>query len=85
MCHGLAEATNDAVQNHVDLMVVCHVGINIKSIDIVQVFLDSTCLLDVTDFIKSPVWRTVVAIVVPDSALNLFPGIIPVSICFPLV
>ena len=65
-------------------MVVCHVGINIKSIDIVQVFLDSTCLLEIADLVKSPVRLIVVAIVLPDGVLDLFPSSMPMSICFPL-
>ena len=62
---------------------ISHLGIDIKSIDIVQVFLDSTCLLEITDPIKSPVRLVVVAIVFPNSILNLFLSIEPMLVRFP--
>ena len=38
MCHGLAEARSDTVEDDVDQVVVDHLSIDIKSIDIIQVF-----------------------------------------------
>ena len=63
-------------------MVVCYLDIDIESINIVQVFLDSTCLLEITDLIESPVSLILVAIVLADGVFNLIPGGIPVPICF---
>ena len=54
MCYGLAEARGDTVQDNVDEVVICHLGIDIESIDIIQVFLDSTCLFEITALVKSP-------------------------------
>ena len=53
--HGLVEARSDIVQDDIDLMVVCYLGIEIESIDIVQVFLHYTCLFEITNLVKSPV------------------------------
>ena len=44
VCHVLVEVSSNTVQNEVDKVVVSHVGIDIESIDIIQVFLDGTCL-----------------------------------------
>ena len=45
MCHGLAEARGDPVQDDIDEVMVGHLGIDIESINIIQVFLNSTnCL-----------------------------------------
>ena len=38
MCHGLAEARGDTVQDDIDEVVVSYLGIDIESIDIMQVF-----------------------------------------------
>ena len=83
MCHGLAEAKDDTVQDDVDQVVVGHLSIDIKSIDIIQVFLDSTCLFEVTDFVKSPVWRIVVAIVFPNGGRDFSPSIEPMLVRLP--
>ena len=55
VCHSLAEARGDTWQDDVDQLIVTHFGIDIESIDIVQVFLDSTCLFEITDLVKSPI------------------------------
>ena len=55
MCHGLAQARRDTIPDDGDKVVICHLGIDIESIDIVQLFLHSTCLLKITDLVKSPV------------------------------
>ena len=81
MCHGLAEAGCDTVQDDIDEVKVNHLGIDIESIDIMQVFLDSICLLEIANLIKSPVRLVVVAIVLPDGVLDLFPSSIPVPVC----
>ena len=83
MCHGLGEAKRDTVQDDIDEVMVSHLGIDIESIDIIQVFLDSTCLVGIPNLVKSPVWLVVVTILFPDSVFNLFPGSIPVPISFP--
>ena len=54
-CHSLAEARSDTVQDDVDEVMAGYLGINFDSIDIVQVFLDSTCLFEITYPVKSPV------------------------------
>ena len=65
-------------------MIVCHLGIDIESINIVQVFLDRTFVLKITNLVKHTVQLIVVAIVLPDDVLNFFLGSIPASISFPL-
>ena len=47
ICHSLAEARDDNVQDNVDKVVVCHFGIDIESMDIIQVSLDNTCFLEI--------------------------------------
>ena len=82
MRHGLAEAMGDTVYVDVDEVVVGHLGIDIKSIDIVQVLLDSTCLLEITYLVKSPVWLIVVTIVLPDGVRDVSPSIEPMLVGF---
>ena len=84
MCDGLAEARSDGVQDDIDQVVVSYLGIDIESIDIVQVLLDSPYLLDRTDLIKSPVQLVMLAVVFPFGILYFFSGSILVPICFPL-
>ena len=48
VCHSLGQARADTVQNDIDQVVVCHLGIDIKSVNIVQVLLDSTCLFEIS-------------------------------------
>ena len=61
-------------------MVVGHLGIYIESIDVVQVFLHSTCLFEVTDLVKSPVWLIVVGIVFPNGGRDFSPSIEPMLV-----
>ena len=56
MCYGLAEARGDTIPDDVDKMMVCHFSKDIESINIIQVFLDRTCLYEITDSVKSPIW-----------------------------
>ena len=51
LCHDLAEARGSTVQDDVDQLIVSHLVIDIKSIDIVQVFLDRSCLFEITNLI----------------------------------
>ena len=83
MYHGLAEARCDTVQEDNDEVKVSHLGIDIESIDIIQVFLDSTCLLEITYLVKSPVWLIVVTRVLPNGVLDLFPSIAPMHVRLP--
>ena len=53
--HALVQARGDTVLDDIDKVMVTHLGIDIESIDIVQLFLHSTCLLKITDLVKSPV------------------------------
>ena len=62
---------------------VSHFGIDIKSINIVQAFLDSTHLFQIPDLVKSPVQVIVVAIVISDAVLDMFPDDIPAPIHSP--
>ena len=66
MCHGLVEARGDIVQDDIDEVMVSHLGMDIESIDIIHVFLHSTCLFEIAYLVKSPVWLIVVAIVFPN-------------------
>ena len=49
--YGLAEARGDTFSDDVDEMVVCHLRIDIVSIDVIQVFLHGTCELEITDLV----------------------------------
>ena len=64
---------------------VSHLSVDIKSINIVQIFLDSTCLLEITNLVNSPVWLIVVAIVLPDGVRDFSPSIEPMLVGFPLL
>ena len=83
VCHGLVEARDNTIQDNVDEVVVSHLGIDIESIDIVQVFLHSTCLLEIIDLIKSPVRLIVVSKVFPNSVCNFSTSIKPMLVRFP--
>ena len=83
MYHGLAKARCDTVQDNMYEVMVSHLGIDIESIDIVQVFLHSTSLLEITDLVKIPVQLVMVAIVFLDGILNLFPSIEPMLVRLP--
>ena len=82
-CHGLAEARGNTVQNDVDEVMVSYLGVDIASIDIVQLFLHSTCLFEITDLVKSPVRLVMVTIVFPNGILKLFPSIEPMLVGLP--
>ena len=81
LCHKLLEARGNTVQDTVDEVMVHYLSITIVSIDIILVLLDTTCLLEITDLAKGPVWLIVVAIVFSNSVFNVFSGIkhMPVS------
>ena len=81
--HGLAEARGDTIQDDINEVMVGHLGIDIKSIDIIQVFLDSTCLFEITYLVKSPVWLIVVAIVFPNGRCDFSPSIKPMLVRLP--
>ena len=83
MCHGLAEARGDTVEDDINEVMVSHLGVGIESIDIIQVFLDSTWLFEIADLVKSPVWLIVVAIVFPNDFLDFFSSIEPMLVGFP--
>ena len=85
MSHSLAETRGDTVQDDVDKVMVSHLGMDIESIDIVHVFLHSTCLLEITDFVKSSVWLVMVTIAFLNGILNLFPTIEPMLVGFPSI
>ena len=84
MCFSLVKTRGDIVQDDIDEVIVSYLSIAVESIDIVQAFLHSPCLLEVTDLVKHPVQLTMVSIVLPNGILNLFPSSIPMPICFPL-
>ena len=83
MCHGLTEARGDTVQDNVDQVVVGHLSIDIKSIDIIQEFLESTFLFEVTYLVKSPVWLIMVAIVFPNGGCDFTTSIEPMLVRLP--
>ena len=80
MCCGLAEMKDDTNQDHIDHVVVGHLSMNIVSLNIIQVFLDGTCLLEIPDLVKSPVWLIVVKIVFPHNVLDFLPSIEPMLV-----
>ena len=55
MYDGLAKARGDTIQDDVQKVMVCYLGIDIKSIDIIQVFLNSIYLPEIADLVESPV------------------------------
>ena len=57
--------------------------LKVSSINIVQVYLDSTCLFEIADLVKSPVWLLMVTIVFSHGILDLFLGSIPMSLSLP--
>ena len=83
VCHGLAEVRSDTVQDDIDEIMVRHLGIHSKPIDIIQVFLDSSCLPEITNLVQSPVWHVVVTIVLSNGIFNFYQGTIPEPVCFP--
>ena len=83
MCHGLAEARSDTVEDDNDQVGVGHLSIDIKSIDIIQVLLDSTCLFAITYLVKSPVRLIVVAIVLPNGIHDVSLSIEPMLVRLP--
>ena len=83
MCHGLAEARGDTIQDDIDEVMLHHLGVDIESIDIIQVFLDSTCLFEITYLVKSPVRLIMVAIVFPNGGCDFSPSIEPTLVRLP--
>ena len=53
MCHSLTEASGDTVQDDIDKVMVCHLDIDIESINILQKFLNRTYLPEISDFVKA--------------------------------
>ena len=64
-------------------MVVGHLGIDIESIDIVQVFLHSSCLLEIADLVKSSVRLIMVTIVFPNGVCDFSPSVKPMLVRLP--
>ena len=83
MCYSLTELRGDTIQDDINEVMVSHLGIDIESIDDVHVFLDSPCVLEITDLIQSPVQLTVVGIVFPNGVLDFLTGSVPVPVSFP--
>ena len=71
-------------QNDIPQLMFRHIGTDIESMNIFQVFLNCTCLPEITQRVKSSIWVVVVAMVFPDAVLDLFPGSIAVPISSPL-
>ena len=83
MCHGLAEARGDTVQDDIDEVIVHNLGTEIESIVVIEVFLNRTCLFEISDLVTSPVWLVVIVIVLLNALLNLFPSIESMLVGFP--
>ena len=81
--HGLAKASGHTGAGDIDQVLVSHLSIDIKSINIVQILLDSTYLLEVAYLVKSPVRLILVAIVLPNVVRNISPSIEPMFVRFP--
>ena len=82
VCHGLAEARGDTISDDIDQVMVSQLGIYIKSINIIPVFLNSTCLFEITDLVNGPVQLIVIAIVLPNGILDIFSIIKPMVLRF---
>ena len=82
MHHGLAEARGDTVQDDIDEVMVSPLDIDIESINIIQVFLESTCLFEITCLVKSPVRLIMVAIGFPNGGRDFSPSIEPMVVRF---
>ena len=82
--HALAEARSHIVQDDNNKVSVSHLGINSKSINIMQVFRYSTSLFEITDLLKSLVWLVVVTRGFSNGILVYFPSIEPMLVSFPL-
>ena len=74
-CHGLVEARGVTVSDDVDQVLVGHLSIDIKSIDIFLVFLYNTRLLGITYLVKRPLQLIVVAIVFSNGSREFAPSI----------
>ena len=83
VCYGLAEARSNTVQHHIDKVVIHYFGIDIESINNVQVFLYRTCLSKITNLSKGSAWLIPVVVVFFDGILDLFPNIVPMPVSFP--
>ena len=64
-------------------MLVSHLTIHIKSMDIVLVFLESTCFFQSIYVIVTPVRLIVVAIVFPNGGCDFFPSTEPMFVRLP--
>ena len=84
MCYSLAKRCAKTIQDDINKLVVRHLSIDIESINIVQAFLDIPCLLEIAYLVKYPMQLKKVAIVLPNSILDLFPNIEPTLVNFPL-
>ena len=83
MRYGLAKARSDTVQDDIDEVIVSHVGIDIEPIDVIWVFLHSTCLFEITYLVKSPVRLIMVAMVFPNGGCDFSASIEPMLVRFP--
>ena len=68
-----------------DKLVVCNHGINAESMHIIQELLDSTCWLEITFLIKSPIRLQLVAVALANTVQDLFRRIKPILVRFPPV
>ena len=83
MYYRLLEPRSHPVQNDINNVVVCYFVMDIIYINIIEVFLDSACLLEITDLINSPVALVVVVVAYTNSVYDLFPYIDPMTAQFP--
>ena len=71
------------MQDDTNQVMVSNIGINIETIDLIVVFLDSTGFFEITDLVKSPVCLIIVATVVSYGTHYPFSSSIPVPMMFP--
>ena len=83
MCYKLAEAGYDTVHDVVDQVRVSHLGMDIECINIVQGFLDSACMFEIPDVVKSPMQLAMVTIVLLNGILDFFTSIQHMLVRFP--
>ena len=83
MCYSLVELRSNTVQHDIDNVVICYLGIDIESVNIIYILLCSTCLARISNLIRRPIWLLVLLIVFSDVILDLFSGSTPVPVSCP--
>ena len=83
MYHTLVQARDKSVSDDIGEVVVCHVGRDIDSVDIRQVFLASMYIREITDLPTISVWHVAVTTLFSNQVLALCLCIMPEPVSFP--